>query len=318
MSDVTAANISRPGLIEGNSDNFEIFLELFAGEVLERFNKKTVAMPRHMVRTIKHGKSANFPASWKATVRNHTPGEELDFSKIKMGQRQLLIKDLTLADVFIDVLEEAMAHFEVRSIYTDETAIALKEHIDKNVLRAAITAARTTGTIDSTSPDGERITDANMASDKATLISGVFDAAQTLDEKDVPDEGMRSLFVKPAQFYLLIETQDAINKDWGGEGSFARARLPFLANLAVVKTNNMPDADDSANTLLSNYPDLQNDYSANVAVVTHPSAAGTVRLKGLQTEGSYDIRRQGHIIVSKYAMGHGVLRPESAVELATS
>jgi len=27
----------------------------------------------------------------------------------------------------------------------------------------------------------------------------------------------------------------------------------------------------------------------------------------------YDMRRQGTLMVSKYAMGHGVLRPEAAV-----
>ena len=35
----------------------------------------------------------------------------------------------------------------------------------------------------------------------------------------------------------------------------------------------------------------------------------------LAVESEYDIRRQGTLMVAKYAMGHGVLRPESAVEL---
>ena len=44
-----------------------------------------------------------------------------------------------------------------------------------------------------------------------------------------------------------------------------------------------------------------------------PSAAGTVKLMDLATEMEYDIRRQGTLMVAKYAMGHGVLRPEAAV-----
>ncbi len=35
----------------------------------------------------------------------------------------------------------------------------------------------------------------------------------------------------------------------------------------------------------------------------------------LATAVDYDLRRQGTLMVSKYAVGHGVLRPESAVEL---
>ena len=50
----------------------------------------------------------------------------------------------------------------------------------------------------------------------------------------------------------------------------------------------------------------------------HKGAVGTVKLMDLSTEAAYDIRRQGHLMVAKYAVGHGVLRPESAVELASA
>jgi len=33
-------------------------------------------------------------------------------------------------------------------------------------------------------------------------------------------------------------------------------------------------------------------------------------------EGEYQINRQGYLMVAKYAVGHGVLRPEAAVEIA--
>lgn len=48
----------------------------------------------------------------------------------------------------------------------------------------------------------------------------------------------------------------------------------------------------------------------------HKSAVGTVKLMDLSTRMDYDPRRLGHQIVSKFAVGHGVLRPEAAVELA--
>ena len=37
------------------------------------------------------------------------------------------------------------------------------------------------------------------------------------------------------------------------------------------------------------------------------------QLMDLAVESEYDIRRQGTLMVAKYAMGHGVLRPEAAV-----
>jgi hypothetical protein len=50
----------------------------------------------------------------------------------------------------------------------------------------------------------------------------------------------------------------------------------------------------------------------------HPSAVGTVKLMDLAFETQYDIRRQGTLMVAKYAAGHGVLRPEAAVRVKTS
>jgi hypothetical protein len=39
-----------------------------------------------------------------------------------------------------------------------------------------------------------------------------------------------------------------------------------------------------------------------------------VKLLDLAMEMGYDIRRQGTLIIAKYAQGHGILRPEGAIE----
>ena len=43
------------------------------------------------------------------------------------------------------------------------------------------------------------------------------------------------------------------------------------------------------------------------------ASVGTVKLMDLAVESEYQIQRQGTLMVSKYAMGHGIIRPESAV-----
>ena len=60
---------------------------------------------------------------------------------------------------------------------------------------------------------------------------------------------------------------------------------------------------------------FQGHFTNTVGIVSHPSAVGTVKLLDLATESEYDINRQGTLFVAKYAMGHGVLRPECAIEL---
>jgi hypothetical protein len=46
-------------------------------------------------------------------------------------------------------------------------------------------------------------------------------------------------------------------------------------------------------------------------------AVGTVKLMDLAMEAEYQTRFQGTLMVARYAVGHGILRPECAVEIVT-
>lgn len=52
------ATVSRIGQIDGAGDADAMFLLVFAGEVLTAFRERNVFLSRHMVRSIKSGKSA--------------------------------------------------------------------------------------------------------------------------------------------------------------------------------------------------------------------------------------------------------------------
>lgn len=54
------ATVSRLGQIEGAGSATALFLKLYGGEVLAAFETAQVAVNRHLVRTIPHGKSAQF------------------------------------------------------------------------------------------------------------------------------------------------------------------------------------------------------------------------------------------------------------------
>ena len=51
------------------------------------------------------------------------------------------------------------------------------------------------------------------------------------------------------------------------------------------------------------------------ALVMTKDAVATVKLMDMSVESEYQINRQGTLIVSKYAMGHNVLRPACAVSI---
>ncbi len=314
------ATPSRLGFINAASDGSfaqdnALFLKVFAGEVLTAFEETNVMKDLHMMRTISHGKSAQFPATWKADAVYHTPGNRLlGTQKIKHAERIINIDDLLVSDTFIANIDEAKNHYDVRSIYSTELGRALARKFDKQTMQVAILAAREAATIDDGFPGGNVI-DANMATDAEALIASLFKAAEILDLKDVPDED-RVVILKPQQYYLLAQNTKIMNRDWGGAGVYADANVVKVANIRVIKSNNVPTGVVASEAGTNNTYD--GDFTNTVGVVFHKSAMGTVKLLDLAVESEYMIDLQGHFTVGKYAMGHGILRPEAAVELKTA
>ena len=75
----------------------------------------------------------------------HTPGNEIIPDVIaKNAERVVSVDDLLIAAQFIPNIDEAMQHFDIRSVYTQESGYALAKSADQNILRMAVKAALTT------------------------------------------------------------------------------------------------------------------------------------------------------------------------------
>lgn len=302
---------SRLGQADLDGDAEALFLKVFAGEVLTAFSESNVFGSRHRVRTITSGKSASFPATWKGGASYHTPGAELPGTTIAHNERIIAIDDLLVADRFIANIDEAMNHYDVRSEYSRDIGRALAKTYDTNVAQVSLLASFASATV-TDGFGGSIITNADADDTVAELIDAIFEAAAVLDSKDVPDED-RYVYVKPTQYYMLVNS-DLVNKDsTNGNGGLDSGTVFSVAGFEIVKTNNLPQGDvDSGPTA------YQGDFTNTAALVAHKSAAGTVKLIDLGMEMQYDIRRQGTLMVGKYAVGHGILRPESAVQIRTA
>lgn len=261
-------------------------------------------------------KIKQFPFTWKSSAAYHTPGVEITGNPITHAARTITIEDLLIANVFVAEIDEAKNHYEVRSKYAHQLAEALVNAVDTNNFRAAYLGSEVAANALFTgNPGGTQLTDGDFITTPADLKAGIYDAAQTLDEKDVPSDG-RYIAVKPAEFYGLLENGEFVHRDYAGEGSKARAKMPFVADLQVLKSNNVPRANDTANTDVPS--SLRADFQPNVAQVWHADGIAMVSLLDLKVESEYDIRRQGTLFVAKLACGQGYLRPEALVNLALS
>ena len=319
MTNVTP---SRLGIVNAASpsgfaaDN-ALFLKVFAGEVLTAFEENNVMKDLHTSRTISSGKSAQFPVTGKANAAYHTVGTPLlGTQQIKHNEVVINIDDMLIADTFIANIDEAKNHYDVRAEYSRLLGMALAKKFDQQTMQVGLLAARASATISggnggttlTTGAGGGAITGAQLA-------AAIFDAAKAMDEKDVP-ETERVAIVKPEEYYKLVQETNVINRDWGGAGVYADGTVLRVAGVQIVKSNNLPQSSISAASGENNT--YNGDFSNVKALVMQKQAIGTVKLMDLaveRTSGDFEVMYQGTLIAAKYAMGHGILRPECAVEI---
>lgn len=303
--------VSSPGQVNGAGDNRALYLKVYAGEVLKAFNENNVMASRHIIRTISSGKQSSFPATGKAVASYHTPGTTMTGQTINGNERVITIDDMLVSPVFMANVDDALTHFDVRSEYAKQAGASIAREFDKNALKVAILAARATATVTGLS-GGTALTVATARTNADNLVAALFDAAQALDEKDVP-AGDRFCALTPDMYYLLVNSSSkAIHRDYlaGANGSIADGTIMNVAGISIVKTNNLPTG------VVSTGPTAyQGTFTNTACVVWHRSAIGTVKLRDLSVESGYQIAQQGTLLVAKALVGHGVLRPEAAVEI---
>ena len=311
------ATPSRLGQINATGADDALFLDVFGGEVLTAFETSVLLRDKHMVRTIEHGRSARFPATFKVGTSYHTPGAEILGQAVKHNEVTISIDDVLLADIFVANIDELQNHYDVRSIYSGELGAALALAYDKNVCRNIIRAARG-AELFTGDGGGAAITNANFATTATDLFDGISQAKQGMEEKDVPVDRMPVYAAfKPAQWYIMARSDKALNKDTGDGGSIANTVLNTVDQISIVKSNAFPfGVNDSANAALPT--DYRINMATTVGAVWTPMAAATLQLQDVQMESEYDMRRQGTLMLGKYLVGHGPLRAKCAVELKTA
>ena len=301
---------------------------MFSGEVLTAFARNNIFNEQlHSVRTITSGKSAQFPVTGTATAAYHTPGTPLvGANQIRHGERIVSIDDLLISQAFVSNLDELKNHYDIRATYADELGKALAKTYDQNVAKVIANASRASSTI-SGPAGGLTLTlgSGNTASanvDGDEIAAAIYDIAQAFDERDIPPTD-RFCVLPPAEYYKLAESATrTVDVDFnpGGNGSFASGRVQQVAGIPVMMSNNVPQSNVSSNPSGANNA-YNGDDSKTIGLVFHKSAVGTVKLMDMTTEISgsdYGIMYQGTLLVAKYALGHGILRPECAAAIKLS
>jgi len=400
----TDGAIHRSGQNIGSGDVRSLYLKLYAGEVLTAFQSKNIMMPLHRVRTISKGKSAQFPMTGKyRDASYHTPGAEILPSASRQSERIVTIDDLLINAQFVPNIDEAMSHFDIRSVYTQEAGFALAKVADENILRMAIkaslcetsTMAAVSGMIQDyagafTDEDfTENVTIGSSAAegrDPKFIAQAIIDARRVFDNNFVPGDPF--VVMNTDMYYDLFKVSGTsnlndlaiFNRDLGGGGSVTAGQVPTIMGMPIYVTphigyyttttgttwvSNLFYQATSNGNALAGRPATHKDedgtnasdaptplantagsgratvydvpagasstiagqasqYASTVAatkvraLVMTQDAVATAKLMDMSVESEYQINRQGTLMVSKYAMGHNILRPACAVALCSN
>ena len=257
-----------------------LFLKLYAGEVLTAFQSKNIMMPLHRVRTISKGKSAQFPMTGKyRDAGYHTPGKEIIPTAAKQGERIVSIDDLLVNAQFIPNIDEAMSHYDIRSIYTQEAGFGLGKVADQNILRLAIKgalcettamAALTAGApmiqeysafadedftqnvvIGATAGTG---TDIAASREPQSIAQAIMDAKRILMNADVPGDPF--VVLNNDTYFDMFKVSGSnplndlviFNRDIGGTGSPMTGAVPQILGMPVYVTNHLGSFSVGTNT----------------------------------------------------------------------
>ena len=329
------AALQRLGQIKGTGDDRALFLKLGAAEVLDAFERTTVFKGKTRERNIKGGRSVAFPITGKMAARYHSPGVPIlgeGNNPSDLNERLFELDGLMIADAAVAEIDELMAYYDVRQIYTTELGRALAYEYDKRVARILFAAASNVteplhkagnaGRIGAGKTLSAGYAAATNQAKGDELVDAIFAARVNFDQKDVPVDGMCAVF-SPEEYYYLTQSSRAINADFngggGGNGTIASGKTLQVAGIPILMSNHVTQA-AYTNVTGDKNTDYQQDLSKCRGLIFNKEAAGVVTLMSpsLQiTSGDWNVQMQATLMVARQAIGMGVLRSEAAYKIVT-
>ena len=235
------------------TNNRDLYLKLFSGEMFTGFQRETIARDLVMKRTLTNGRSLQFIYTGRTSAEYHTPGNSILGNSDKtppVAEKTITVDDLLISSAFVYELDETLAHYELRGEISKKIGYALAQKYDRLIFRAIAKGARQQSPVTLSNfeePGGTQIkvgdgADADDALDDGKLVTAFYDAAAALDEKGVSDDG-RVAVLNPRQYYSLIKgagSNGLINRDVQGTALQSGNGVIEIAGIQIYKSMNVP------------------------------------------------------------------------------
>lgn len=297
-------------------DVLALFKDQFIPELITAFDAKRVMKNYVRTKTIQKGKSATFPVLGQTSAKYVGVGDTL------LGNQSIAHNEITInldpflvSDILIHDLDVKMQEYDDRAEIVREMSRALANTEDKQLLQVGVLAARAGAIVQGGNGGSVIKAGTDVKEDAAKLAAAIYTAGVVLDEKNVPEED-RYCFIRPLQYALLAQYEDIKNHDIG-TGSYSEGTTGKLNNIQIIKTNHLPQTNITQSLDVTNPRNVYyGDFSKTAALVMNRQAVGTVSRQGLIVEPKWMLERLAHLLTARILQGHGILRPDCAVEIS--
>lgn len=328
----------------------DLWLPVFSGEILSRFNEYLTMSDKVRTATISEGTTAHFPSLGKMDSEIHNRGDVMLGMPSEQTERTISLEDRPVVSHFeTDDIEKMLTYYEGRMELATEVGRALARQWDAKVSMMLAQAAGESapaaqsdvfpgGGIDG---NGGAIVAADTANaDEAgalAVLGACEQAAVRFDETYIPLED-RFCAVAPGMWYALknlgvpstsvgdskayfgdsrfASTAGQINPAQGSGASTAANDFLMHNGIKIFRSINLPTADRTSDTSID--AKYRADYSGTTGLIFQRQAVAAVTKMGVATESFRDVRRQSDFFVGKVFTGGGTLRPQCAIRVASA
>lgn len=319
----------------GAGSNDELRLTQYAGEVLEAFDSKVIMNALIRNRSISGGRTAQFPAFFKAYADLMVPGTELVGKDVLKNEVEISADGLLIHDIYVDRIDEMLTHYDLRGPYAKAQGAGIARIYD---VMAQMLVYKASQGAELFPGDGGGTTITETAAQDfmvsgLDLIDSLNRAKLELEQKDVDTDTLQAVFL-PLQWSLIANSDKNINSLYGGQGSLASTVLQTVSGINVHKSNNFMfgrnvtayNASTNATGLVGHATDVrrlpatlaakyQGDLTKIRGLVFTEDAAAMLHVLDLNTEATWDPRRRATLMVAEMCAGGDSLRNKCAVAL---
>lgn len=317
MEPTSSAHLTRPAQDLGAGAVDALHIEQYGGEVEGTLAKMSIMQQFVQIKSVVGTDTITNDRVGSASLQAVTPGVRPEATVTQVSNVAVKVDTIILARNNVALLDDFQAHFSVRSELGKEHGKEIAKFFDEAFLIQAIKCANTDNTNLPEGWDGGVVVDLALALDELDpdkLQRGIEDACQALEEYDQDLDG-GAIFVRPAQYYVLMRNEKLISGDYSlGNGDYAKGMIMKSCDLPIFKTNRLPIAAITGHKLSNAGNSAAYDLSAAEAkarvVIMKPKALLAGETIPLTSDVYYEKKELQWFIDSYLAFGVTPNRPD--------